>query len=349
MPELSVPIAVAASGALDAGGAAGLGAAAGGAGMSSLLGPAIGAGAGLLGNFLSSQGQSATNSQMIANQRWMLQQQENWMTDMSNTAMQRRVADLKAANLNPLLAITAGAASQPSIGMSAPQLANPQGAQAQLGAQVSNALQLRQQQAAIDLMDQQGKQAGAQADYTAGAQTDLARAQARVQAVTEKLLIPAQAAAADAGAQLDQASRARIEQQINSGDIHAQIALMAQQSKEASARAYMDLAIGKMDNMTAIEKQYAMPFVIRQMGYAVQSSALSIPEKQSLANYFETTLGQGQWKADQERRWIGTATDVIRTISGAAGRGGSSAAFPGTNTTPGYTLGQGSPIWPSNE
>lgn len=105
-------------------------------GLGSVIGAGISAGGGLFGGLIGQGGQQATNAQQMA----MFQEAERfnenaawenraWEQQMSSTAYQRSMDDMKKAGLNPILAANLGGASTPGAGAASigtgPALGNP--------------------------------------------------------------------------------------------------------------------------------------------------------------------------------------------------------------------------------
>lgn len=76
-----------------------------------LLGPILGFAGDILGGLMGGSAQRAANRTNIRLQR----EQRDWEERMSNTAWQRAMEDMKAAGLNPMLAVSQGPASTPNV------------------------------------------------------------------------------------------------------------------------------------------------------------------------------------------------------------------------------------------
>jgi transcriptional regulator of met regulon len=114
------------------------------------IGALIAGGAALIGDSMSQSGKEIMEEQM------------NWQEKMSDTAMQRRVTDLKAAGLNPMLAVGGNGAQVSPV--SSAQVQNPDAAYGNLGSQVSSAMSLATQSAQIKQMEAQADKTSTEAD-----------------------------------------------------------------------------------------------------------------------------------------------------------------------------------------
>lgn len=112
--------------------------------MPAWLAPVLQGAASLAGGAASGLG--AWKSQMAANQanKEIAQAQMDFQERMSNTAWQRGVADMKAAGINPMLAVTKGGASSPAGASARMEAAGARGLEAALSSALGTS-QMKQQ------------------------------------------------------------------------------------------------------------------------------------------------------------------------------------------------------------
>lgn len=123
------------------------------------IGAAIAGGAMVGGALINSASQNAANDKNIE----LAREQMKFQKDMSNTAWQRGVADMKKAGVNPMLAFSQGGASSPSGSQGRVEATRPGDA---LSQGVNSAITAKRDLSLVDLQTAQVQQSTAQAMAT---------------------------------------------------------------------------------------------------------------------------------------------------------------------------------------
>lgn len=201
-----------------------------------MWGALIGGGASILSSLIGAGGQASANSANLAAvqatnamQMQLAQEQMDFQERMFNTAYQRATADMRAAGINPMLAVNQGGASTPGGAMAQLQAPEFKNAAPDFSGVASSAMQVASGLTGLDktradtdvaksaakLNDAATLKAGQETVTSAAAAAKLAADTAKVAGVdTDKARAEAGAAAASAGLSNAQAVNAGIQSNV---------------------------------------------------------------------------------------------------------------------------------------